>query len=66
MTFALEIGAHGGKQQALAEAPWPREEIVLSFRNKLMDKSRLVDIDVAVGADVLKILYPDGIFHIFV
>jgi hypothetical protein len=57
---AFEQAAQGVHQQALAEAPRPRQEVVLAFLHQAVDVRGLVDVVVAALDDVGEGLDADG------
>ena len=57
----LEVGFQCGEQQALAETARARqEEVTTSIMSKVIDKPRLVDVDIVLVAQFLKSLYAYG------
>ncbi len=61
LLFPLEVGLQRGQQQAFPEASGAAEEVILSGSNQLIDQGCLVNIEIAVLANFLEVLYADGI-----
>ena len=61
LLFPLEVGLQRGQQQAFPEASGAAEEVILSGSNQLIDQGCLVNIEIAVLANFLEVLYADRI-----
>ena len=57
LLFPLEIGLQRGQQQAFPEASGAAEEVILSGSNQLIDQGCLINLEIAVLADLLEVMY---------
>ena len=62
--FSLEIAFQGRYKQRLSKSSWTTQKVNCTIMNQIIDQACLVQINIAIFYDFLKVLYTDRIFHI--